>query len=139
MFWEIGASYLITKTLIIMTEYREITNEVTGEPEFLFNAILLKIGENTLTNSNNKEYKIVTLEFDLPSGETVERTAMCYASNYEHGIETGRAYLCNLSFDEEGKPQIRMSHLSNANRASAEDFNGLFEGAKLLINDDLVM
>ncbi|MCW5518487.1 hypothetical protein J1N09_01460 [Aureitalea sp. L0-47] len=122
-----------------MTEYREITNEITGGPEFLFNATLLKIGENTLTNSNDKEYKIVTLEFNLPDGEEVERTAMCYASNYEQGVEIGKAYLCNLSFDEEGKPQIRMSHLSNADRASAEDFAGLFQGAKLLINDDLVM
>ena len=122
-----------------MTEYREITNEVSGESEFLFNATLLKIGENTLSNSNEKEYKIVTLGFDLPNGEEVERTAMCYASNYEHGLEVGKAYLCNLSFDGEGNPQIRMSHLSNAERASVEDFSGLFQVTKQLIEDDLVM
>ena len=122
-----------------MTEYREITNEITGGPEFLFNATLLKIGENTLTNSNDKEYKIVTLEFDLPSGEKVERTAMCYASNYEQGVEIGKVYLCNLSFDDDGNPQIRMSHLSNADRASVEDFASLFEAAKLIVNEDLVM
>lgn len=122
-----------------MTEYREITNEITGEAEFLFNATLLKIAENTLTNSNEKDYKIVTLKFDLPDGEEVERTAMCYASNYDHGIEVGKAYLCNLSFDEEGNPQIRMSHLSNADRANANDFAGLFQAKKQLIEDDLVM
>ena len=77
-----------------MTKYREITNEVSGESEFLFNATLLKIGENTLSNSNEKEYKIVTLKFDLPNGEEVERTAMCYESNYEHGIEVGGVFFC---------------------------------------------
>lgn len=122
-----------------MTEYREITNEISGESEFLFNATLLKIGENILTNSNGKDYKIVTLGFDLPDGEEVERTAMCYASNYEYGVEVGKGYMCNLSFDEEGNPQIRMSHLSNADRASANDFVGLFQAKKQLIDDDLVM
>ena len=122
-----------------MTKYREITNEVSGESEFLFNATLLKIGENTLSNSNEKEYKIVTLKFDLPNGEEVERTAMCYESNYEHGIEVGIAYLCNLSFDEEGNPQIRMSHLSNADRASANDFAGLFQAKEQFIKEDLVL
>ena len=122
-----------------MTEYREITNDVSGESEFLFNATLLKIGKKTLSNSNEKEYKIVTLGFDLPDGEEVERTAICYATNYEYGIEVGKAYLCNLTFDEEASPQIRMSHLSNANRASANDFAGLFQAKKQLIDDDLVM
>lgn len=122
-----------------MTEYREIFNEMTGGPEYLFNATLVKIGENILTNSNEKEYKIVTLAFDLPDGRAVERTAMCYASNYEHGVEIGKVYLCNLSFDDEGNPQLRMSHLSNADRASAEDFAGLFDGARLVVNEDLVM
>ena len=122
-----------------MTNYKEIINEETGEKQFLFNARLLKIGEKTLENSNGKNYKIVTLKFNLPSGEEVERTAMCYASNYNHGIEAGRDYLCNLSFTEEGKPQLNMSHLSNADRATANDFSGLFQVQEQLIEDDLVM
>ena len=122
-----------------MTKYKEIINEETGEKQFLFNARLLKIGEKTLENSNGKEYKIVTLKFNLPTGEEVERSAMCYASNYEYGIEEGRDYLCNLSFTEEGNPQINMSHLTNAERASAEDFAGLFQLQEQLIEDDLVM
>ena len=69
-----------------MTNFKEIINDETGEKQFLFNAKLLKIGEKTLENSNGKNYKIVTLKFNLPSGEEVERTAMCYASNYNHGI-----------------------------------------------------
>ena len=122
-----------------MTKYKEIINEKTGEREFLFNAKLLQIGEKTLENSNDKEYKIVTLKFNLPNGDEVERTAMCYASNYEYGIEPGKDYLCNLSLSEEGNPQIKMSHLNNADRATADDFSGLFQVQKQLIEDDLVM
>jgi hypothetical protein len=122
-----------------MTKYKEIINKNTGETEFLFNARLLQIGEKTLENSNDKAYKIVTLKFNLPSGEEVERTAMCYASNYEYGIEVGKDYLCNLSFSEEGNPQINMSHLNNADRATSDDFTGLFQVQKQLIEDDLVM
>ena len=70
-----------------MTKYKEIVNEETGETQFLFNAKLLKIGEKTLKNANSKEYKIVTLGFNLPSGEDVKRSAMCYASNYNNGVE----------------------------------------------------
>ena len=122
-----------------MTRFKEIINSETGEKQFLFNAKLLKIGEKTLENSNGKNYKIVTLKFNLPAGEEVERSAMCYASNYEYGIEEGRDYLCNLSFTEEGNPQINMSHLTNAERASTEDFAGLFQLQEQLIEDDLVM
>lgn len=75
-----------------MTTYKQVINELTGEKQFLFNAKLLKIGEKTLKNSNGKDFKIVTLNFNLPSGEEVERTAICYESNYKHGIEDGKSY-----------------------------------------------
>ena len=64
---------------------------------------------------------------------------MCFASNYKYGVEIGKAYLCNLSFDEEGNPQIRMSHLSNADRASANDFEGLLQAKEQFIERDLVI
>ena len=47
-----------------MTKYREFLNAETNKSEFLFNATLLKIGENVLQNSNSKDYKIVTLKFN---------------------------------------------------------------------------
>ena len=122
-----------------MTKYKKITNNQTGKIEFLFNAKLLKVGEKTLKNSNSKAYKIVTVKFNLPNGEEVERTAMCYQSNYDYGIEIGKDYLCNLGFTEDGSPQINMSHLSNADRATADDFSGLFQVQQQLIEDDLVM
>jgi hypothetical protein len=120
-------------------DYKETVNKTTGKSEFLFNAKLLKIGENTLENSNNKEFKIVTLGFKLPSGEEVERSGICYESNYSHGIEVGKSYLTNLSFDDEGSPNLRMSHISNAKRASQEDFAGLLAVSKQLIEDEVVI
>ena len=56
---------------------------------------------------------------------------------YYSGI--GKNYLSNLSFDAKGEPQIRMSHLNNADRASAEDFSGLFQVTTQLIDEELVM
>ncbi len=122
-----------------MTQYKQIENPETGEMEFQFNATLLKIGKSVLENANEKQFKVVTLKFNLPDGEEVERTAICYQSNYKYGLEEGKDYLCNLSYDNEANPQIRMSHLSNADRASAEDFAGLLQVSKQLINDEAVI
>jgi hypothetical protein len=122
-----------------MTKYKEISNKKTGETEFLFNAKLLKVGEKTLKNSNEKSYKIVMLKFNLPRGEEVERTAMCYASNYDYAIEVGKDYSCNLNFSQEGRLQINRSHLNNADRATANDFSGVFQVQQQLIKDDVVI
>ena len=122
-----------------MTKYREIQNPETGKTEFKFNAKLLKIGEAVMSNVNDKPFKVVTLKFDLPTGEEVERTGICYGSNYDYGIEIGKDYLTNLSFNEEGAPQLRMSHLTNADRASTDDFAGLLQVTKQLIDDEEVV
>ena len=122
-----------------MTKYKIIQNLKTGKDEFSFSATLLEVGENVIKNSNDKDYKIVTLGFQLPSGDEVQRTAICYEANYSYGIEVGKDYLSNLSFDAKGEPQIRMSHLSNAERASVEDFSGLFQVTKQLIEEEEVM
>ena len=122
-----------------MTKYKEIINKDSGGTEFHFNAKLLKIGEKALENSNGKAYKIVTLKFNLPSGEEVERSAMCYQANYDYGVETGNDYLCSLNFDDQGNPQIKMSHLRSVDRATVNDFSGLFQVTKQFIEDDVVM
>lgn len=122
-----------------MDNYKEILNKTTGKKEFLFNAKLLKVGENVLKNSNKKEFRIVTLGFNLPSGEEVERTAICYESNYQYGVDVDKSYLTNLSFDTNGIPNLRMSHLVSTDRASKDDFAGLFQLDQQLIEDDLVM
>jgi len=123
-----------------MTNYKEIINELTGEKEFLFNAKLLKMGETILENSNGTEFKIATIGFELPNGDAVQRTAICYASSYEQGVEVDENYLCNLSFSEEdGEPQLRMSHLSNALRATSDDFAGLVEMKQQVIQPEVVL
>ncbi len=121
------------------TKYRQIQNPETGKTEFNFNATLLKIGDVVLENTNEKPFKVVTLKFNLPDGEEVERTAISYKSNYQYGIEAGKDYLCNLSYDNEANPQIRMSHLTNADRATAADFAGLQQLSKQLIDDEAVL
>lgn len=120
-----------------MENYRQVLNELSGENEFLFNAKLTKINDKTLKNTNGKEYKIVNLNFDLPNGENVERTAICYESNYKYGIEEGKTYLCTLSFDSTGKPQLKMSHLSSGSRASIEDFAELYQ-MRLELTEELL-
>lgn len=122
-----------------MTKYKEKIDKETGKKIFQFNAELIKVGEKTLENSNENEFKIVELKFQLPNGDKVERSAMCYASNYEHGIEVGKSYLTTLSFDANGEPQLRMSHLSSAERASSDDFAGLFQAKEQLIEEELVV
>ena len=122
-----------------MTNYKQIQNRETGKTEFNFNATLLKIGEAVLENSNEKPFKVVTLRFNLPEGKEVERSGIIYESNYSYGIEVGRDYLTNLSFDDEGTPQLRMSHLSNASRATTDDFSGLLQVSKQLIDDAAVL
>lgn len=122
-----------------MTKYKERVNEETGAIKHLFNATLIKIGKNVLENVNSKEYKIVTIGFELPNGEKVERTAMCYSKNYERGIEVGKSYLCSLTFDDDAEPQLRMSHLINSTRASIKDFAGLFQAQEQLIEEDQVI
>lgn len=122
-----------------MTKYKRIQNKQTGETEFLFSATLLNIGESLIQNTNGKDYKIVTLAFQLPNGKEVQRSAICYASNYEYGIEEGKSYLCNLSFDEQGEPQIRMSHLMNASRANVDDFTELLQLKEQFVDEEIVM
>jgi hypothetical protein len=110
-----------------MKNYREVLNEQTGEIEFHFSGKLIQISEKTLENSNGNQYKVVLINFDLPSGENVDRTAICYESNYNHGVEIGKDYLCTVNFTSDGQPYLRMSHLSIEGRASVEDFSDLYQ------------
>ncbi len=122
-----------------MTKYTEKIDEETGESVFTFNAELVKVGETVLKNINEKNYKIVEVKFHLPDGKLVERSAICYASNYDYGLKIGKSYLTTLSFDEEGDPQLSMSHLSNAGRATVEDFAGLLQVQQQVIEKEFVV
>jgi hypothetical protein len=102
--------------------YKAVINKRTGEKEFQFTAELLSISKNTLENSKGTEFKIVTIKFNLPNGNLVTRTGMCYKKSYDQGVIPGESYLTTLSFMENGKPAILMSHLNNASQATEDDF-----------------
>jgi len=105
--------------------YKAIVNKLTGKKEFQFTAELLAVSKNTLENTNENKFKIVTLKFNLPNGKLVTRTGMCYEKSYSQGIDVGESYLTTLSFKDDGQPAILMSHLNNASQASADDFADL--------------
>lgn len=121
------------------TVYRQVESTYQGvtSTDYQFASKLLRMGtESPLNkNSNGKQFVICDIEMPLPDGKKVTRTAFCYEGNYNHQdikngnalpMEVGKEYLTTLRFREDGTPDLQLSHLSNANRASAEDFKALF-------------
>ena len=109
------------------TKLTPIKNDVTGKTDYQFSATLISIGDKELENSNNKAYRVGTCEFVNQKGKTVQRTVQIYNGNLldEEGevrMKAGNDYLTTLSFDDKGNTYLRMSHLANASRATADDF-----------------
>ena len=104
-------------------------NSVTGQLEANFNAKLISIGENFLTNSNKVKYKVGMIEFTNAKGELIQRIARIYEKNLSYGMPVGQSYLCTVSkyVDTAGATQydIKCSHLQGAQRATANDFEGV--------------
>ena len=104
-------------------------NSVTGQLEANFNAKLISIGENFLTNINNVKYKIGMIEFTNAKGVLVQKSARIYEKNLSYGMPVGQSYLCTVSKyqDASGSTQydIKCSHLQGAQRATSEDFEGV--------------
>ncbi len=89
-------------------------------------------------NTNGKQFIINTVEITKPNGKVGQMTVLCYEGNYNHPdiqsgeakpLEEGKSYLTTIRFDEEHKPQLQMSHLTNANRPTTDDFKELFASA----------
>lgn len=114
---------------------REVEYNGVKSIEYQTAAKLVSIGKwnEKLINSNGKKYILNTIEVDVPTG--VKRfTAMCYENNYrpesrkdfangdDQPLKIGESYLTTLRFGEDGEPNLQMSHLTNANRATADDF-----------------
>ena len=97
------------------------TNPVTNLPQAQFQAVLKSISEKTLQNSNQKNYKVVGVEFENASGSKQLASAAIYEGNYSKGIEVGKSYLTTVTISE-GKAYLQMSHLESAALATAEDF-----------------
>ena len=104
-------------------------NSVTGQLEANFNAKLISIGENFLTNSNKVKYKVGMIEFTNSKGDLVQRNARIYEKNLSYGMPVGQSYLCTVSkyIDSAGATQydIKCSHLQGAQRATSEDFESV--------------
>ena len=101
-------------------------NSVTGQLEANFNAKLINIGENFLTNINNVKYKVGKIEFTNAKGVLVQKSARIYERNLSYGMPVGQSYLCTVSKyqDASGSTQydIKCSHLQGAQRATSDDF-----------------
>ena len=104
-------------------------NSVTGQLEANFNAKLVSIGENFLTNINNVKYKVGKIEFTNAKNKVVQKSARIYEKNLSYGMSVGQSYLCTVSkyIDSAGATQydIKCSHLQGAQRATSEDFEGV--------------
>jgi hypothetical protein len=89
-----------------------------------FQAKLVKEpSENTLTNTNGTNYKIVTVEFEDANGNTVQSSASIFEGNYSKGVTVGKTYLTTVRISADRKQTyLQMSHLENASRAEASAF-----------------
>lgn len=103
-------------------------NPTTGVPQAQFSATLKSIGTTILQNTNGKNYKIVSVEFENAANKKQLASAAIYEGNYSKGIEVGKTYLTTVSINE-GKAYLQMSHLENAAQATLDDFG--FDTAEL--------
>ena len=105
------------------------TNPTTGEEtkSYDLGARLLSIGASSLKNSNDKNYKIVKIEFEHPTKGNIEATAQLFEKSEDYGLTVGEVYLTNMSTDGE-KTYFRMSHLvAGAGLADADLFDSIDE------------
>jgi len=93
---------------------KSIGKNAQGNEQFTFEGKLLSIGDTILQNSNEKNYKLVNLEFADINGVIQKASAAIYEGNYSKGIEVGKSYLTTATIGEkDGKPVVylQMSHL----------------------------
>lgn len=114
---------------------KRIEDSQNGQARFQFGGkVISDLSETTLTNTNGKEYKVVTVEFTSVHGEIKQAGAAIYAGNYNHpdcvaagGIKKNQTYLCTATIvpmeDGSKRAYIQMSHLLfTGGYADADDF-----------------
>lgn len=98
-------------------------NPTTGQLEAIFQGKLSSISATTQTNSNGTEFRVGSVI--LPNGK--ERSCRIYEKNYAYGMEIGKTYrgVVTQYADSNGEVQLdlRLSHLTNAQRATLADFD----------------
>ena len=92
-----------------------------SETQKQFTAKLLSVSNSSKENSNGKMFYNATIQFANANAELVVRQAIIYAGNFAYGMEIGNDYLTVASKTDTGVI-INVSHLTNADLASAEDF-----------------
>ena len=92
-----------------------------SETQKQFTAKLLTISAESKANINGNKFYHATVEFANANAELVTRQAIIYAGNFDHGMTVGNDYLTVATKTETGVI-INVSHLTNADQASMEDF-----------------
>lgn len=97
-------------------KFDAIRNQFNGQ----ITATLISVSDTLLQNKvTGKEYTVATIQF-----EGKQRSAIVYKANLDKGLTVGTDYLCNVTFTAERpeEPIIAVSPLTNAVRATAQDF-----------------
>ena len=103
-----------------------------GNLERQFSARLVSVPEDIQRNSNDTEYRWVTVEFEDVNGNTVTADVTMYESNVEQlpADHIGQYFLATAE-KRKGQPTfVRLSHLSQAPSVTDEMFgfdDALFE------------
>ena len=102
-----------------------VINAKTGLPEIQLGVTLKSaLPTNTLVNVNNKNYKLVNVEFTDVKGNKQQASAAIYEGNYSKGeLSVGSVYAATARKTEEGVIYLQMSHLPHgAGLATADMF-----------------
>lgn len=98
-------------------------NDNSKYKEAQFQSKLVDVSDNVLENVNGTLFVNCTIEFENAQGNTVRKGAIIYKKNLDHGMSVGNTYLTTVRItgDERG-PLVSVSHLTNAARATEDDF-----------------
>lgn len=99
------------------------TNPQTGAQEANFTAKLISMSDKTLTNVNQKNYKVGTIEFKDINGKNQRTSAFIFEGNYQHGMEIGESYLTTATLTDQGVI-CRVSHLTGSGEKATADMFG---------------
>jgi hypothetical protein len=108
-------------------------SEVTGLYEATIRGKLTSISEKVLQNSNGKNFRVGGFEVvNYATGEVKPFSALIYEGNYSKGMHVGTTYQAKVTIMEDGSPLITVSHLTPAERATADDFGFVVSKASVL-------
>ena len=106
-----------------MSNFRNVTNKITGATEKQFSAKLVSIADVPMQNkTTNKDYYPCTIEFVNANGQIVQRTAIVYGANKSYGMEVGNEYMATAQKVED-RVYVHLSHLTFVNGATNDDFD----------------